>query len=303
MNFRKTWHRNYNAAPLLLWASLASAAPEPRVALAAPRNFGYTLGDIVEQVLAVTVPETYTLETGFLPKPGALDEALEVRGADWEVDKHDGEAVYRIRIAYQVFKGARAAETVAIPALPLHFQGSPPMAARIPEWEFTVNPLIPPEMADEQVAIKDELPPAPISTSPHLFRLLACLAGASAVLGWLAWRRFGRIHRNRPFARAYRELKSQLRGTVSPEAYRAAARLLHRALDETAGHALFAKEVGRFCENRPGFAELREELAGFFVLSQRLFFTSPETPVPPDYPAGRLADLCRRCASAERRQA
>jgi mxaA protein len=295
-------HAAIPAAILLLWSALASAAPEPRVELSAPRDFGYVMGDIIEHTVTVAVPEAYALESGFLPQPGALDEGLDVRAVDWDALRENGEIRYRIRIAYQLFKGVRTAEKALVPALPLRFRGAELPEAKIPAWEFTITPLIPPQLADESVAIREGLPPEPLAATLHERQLLIYLTGVLAVLGYLAWRRIGRTRRNQPFARAHRELKKRLRGPVSPDTYRAAAKLLHRALDETAGRTLFAEQVGRFCESRPAFAELREDLAGFFNLSQRLFFTSPNTPIPPDYPAARLEDLCRRCVAAERRR-
>jgi mxaA protein len=289
----------------LLWTGLASSAPAPRVELHAPRDFGYTMGDIVEQEIAIDAPAGYALETGLLPKPGALTESLEVRAADWDARRRDGATAYRVTLAYQVFKGVRAAETAQVPALPLRFHGPAPLETQVPAWEFTVAPLIPPQLADAAVVIRDELPPAPLPTAPHAARLLACLAGLLALLGHLAWRRFGAGHRDLPFARAQRELRRLLRASASasPDAHRAAARRLHQALNETAGHILFAEQIGGFCQRQPKFAGLREDLAGFFALSRRLFFTAPEAPAPLDYPPARLLELCRRCAAVERRRA
>jgi mxaA protein len=286
---------------LLLTTFALPAAPEPHVELSAPRDYGFFLGDLIEHTLTVTVPESYTLETGFLPKPGTLDEWLEVRSVNWDEHRANGEARYRIRVIYQLFKGVHSPEKAVVPALPLRFAGAEPLEAKAPAWEFTVTPLIPPQLEDENVAIRDSLPPAPVAMAPHRHRLLAYLAGALAVLGYLAWQKLGWTRYARPFARTRRELRKLLRSPASPESFRAAVKLLHRALDETAGGTLFAGQVDRFCASEPAFAEVREELTEFFALSQRLFFTAPEAPVPPDYPAARLEDLCRRCAAAERR--
>jgi mxaA protein len=294
-------HSVLPATLLLLFSPFASAVPPPRVELSAPRDYGYVMGDLIEHTLTATVPESYTLETGFLPKPGALDEWLEVRSVNWDENRANGETRYRIRVIYQLFKGVRSPEKAVVPALPLRFAGAEPLEAKAPAWEFTVTPLIPPQLADENVAIRGSLPPAPVAAAPHRHRLLAYLAGALSLCGGLAWQKWGRTHRARPFARARRELKKLLRSPASPERFRAAVKLLHRALDETAGGTLFAGQVDRFCASRPAFAEIREELAGFFALSRRLFFTAPEVAVPSDYPAERLENLCRRCAAAERR--
>lgn len=286
---------------LLAWPPLATAAlSEPHVELAAPRDYGYTMGDLIEHTLSVTVPKPYALETSFLPQPGVLDEWLEVRSVDWQAEPEEGAIRYRIRIIYQLFKGVRSLESAAVPALPLRLSGPEPLEIKAPEWPFTVTPLIPQNQPDEAVAIREISPPAFLPTEAHWRRLWAFLTGATLAAAWLIWRKLAGSHGSQPFHRARRELKAWLRGPASPENYRAAARILHQALDETAGHTVFAGELNGFCTERPAFAELREELADFFGLSERLFFTAPDAPVPTDYPATRFAELCRRCAAAER---
>lgn len=259
------------------------------------------MGDTVEHTIKLTVPAAYILETGFLPRPGAVEDWLEIRSVASDRDFSDGEARYRIRVVYQLFKGVRNPEKALVPELPIRFAGPEPLEVKAPAWEFTIVPLIPPDSSDEQVAIRPALPPESAATAPHRQRLGMYLAGALITGGWLAWRRLGGKGRARPFARTRRELKQRLRGPASPETFRAAATLIHRALDETAGGTLFAEQLDRFCASHPAFADLREELSGFFALSRRLFYTAPEAPVPADYPAARLEALCRRCAAAERR--
>jgi len=288
----------------LLCAGSALAGPgpaTPRLQVQPPRDFGYAMGDILEQTFTVSVPAGYALETGYLPQTGALDEYLEVRGSKWHLEQRDDTSVYQVRVAYQIFKGVRAIETATVPALPLRFQGPGPLTATLPEWRFTVAPLIAPDLADEQVTTREAQPPVALPTRPHATRLVGYLGLGAALFGLMAWRRHG--SRPHPFARAYRELRRQTWRGATPESYRAAVQRLHQALNETAGHSLFAEQLGGFCAAHPAFAELREELAGFFRLSRRVFFAAPDAPLPPDYPAARLQALCRRCAQAERRQA
>jgi mxaA protein len=287
------------AVLLTTLATAASAAPEPRLELSAPRNFGYVMGDTVEHDIRVTVPAGHALETGFLPRPGTLGEWLTVRAVTWDETRADGETRYRIRVAYQIYKGVRDTEQATIPPLPLRFSGPEPLEIRTPEWAFTMVPLIPPKTPDEAVVLRAARPPEPLETEPHRQRLLVGFGGLVLGLGLLAWRRMGGPIRNRPFARARRELRRLARGTLTPETGRAAARLFHRALDQTAGQAVFAGQLDGFVAARPAYAGLRDDLARFFEFSHRLFFTDAE----PDWPSGWLEDLCRRCAAAERKSA
>ncbi|CAL1239071.1 hypothetical protein [Candidatus Methylocalor cossyra] len=287
------------AAALALWSTAAYPAPSLRVELAAPRDYGYLIGDLIVHRLTVELPAAYRLEPGFLPRPGAVNDWLEIRSVAWDRTDEGDAARYRIRVTYQVFKGVRSPERATVPALPLRFTGPEPLTLTAPEWSFSLAPLIAPETGDEAVAIRAPRAPEPASTLPQQRRLGGFLAGALVLGAWLLRGRLGWSRRPQPFHRAYRELRRLLRGPASPETYRTAAKLLHRALDETAGYTVFAGQLDRFCQQRPAFAALRAELAEFFAFSQRLFFTATATPA--DYPPPRLEALCRRCAAAERR--
>lgn len=305
MAFLESISKSIHPATILVLLLLASpsalvALPEPRLDVSAPRDYGYTMGDLIEHTLSVTVPQPYALEASFLPQPGVLDEWLEVHSVDWQAEPEEGATRYRIHIAYQLFKGVRSVETAAVPALPLRFSGPEPLEIKVPEWPFTVTPLIPPNQPDETVIIRAELPPESLAVEGHWHRLWGCLSGAALLAGGLGWRAWGGSGQPRPFQRARRALKPWLRGPASPESYRAIAKTLHQAFDETAGRTLFAEELDGFCVERPAFADLRDDLAEFFGLSERLFFTAPDAPIPVDYPATRFAELCRRCAVAER---
>jgi len=303
---RPRFKLNFGLALLLAPALACSAESMPRVEPSASRNFGYVIGDPVDYDVLITVPEGYTLETEHLPKPGALDEWLDIRAVGWTRTDENDMARYRLRLTYQVFKGIRQPEKLTVPALPIRFRGQVPLEAQTPPWEIAIAPLIPPDLADEKVEIRPSVAPEPLPARPHGLKLIAYLAGTLAVLPLLAWRH-GRLpfftNAAPPFTRALRDLRKLSRKPADAEIYQAAVKLLHRALDDTAGFRLFAGELETFLTDRPAFAELREELHRFFALSRRVFFTVPDAPVPADYPLTRLETLCRRCAAAERRRA
>jgi len=286
-------------------ALTCSADLTPRIEPSAPRNFGYVIGDPVDYDVLITVPEGYALETEYLPKPGALSEWLDIRAVSWLKIANEHGAQYRLRLTYQVFKGIRQPEKLSIPALPIRFQGPAPLETQTPPWELMIAPIIPPDVADDKVEIRESVAPEPLPGQPHRLRLIAYLAGTLAVLPLLAWR-YGKLpfftRVAPPFARTLRDLKKLGRKPVDADAYRTAVKLLHRALDDTAGFRLFAGELETFLASRPTFAELRDELDRFFALSRTVFFTAPDAPMPADYPLTRLETLCRRCVAAERRR-
>jgi mxaA protein len=293
-------HAALAATLFLIRLPVSAAPPEPRVELAAPRDFGYVMGDLIEHRISVSVPEGYALETEFLPRPGAVADWLDIRGIEWE---RSGTG-YRLRVTYQVLKGVKDPERLAIPPLPIRFRGADTLEAEAPGWEFVLSPIIPPKLPDEQVTVRAGFPPPTPPIAAHRLRLAAFAAGALAVALHLAGH-YGfppfSIRSGRPFARTRNELKRLAKKRPDPEVYRHALRAMHRALDETAGRTLLATHLDGFLQIRPAFVELRGDLERFFGLSQRVFFAAPHQPVPAEYPLGWLETLCRRCAMAERK--
>lgn len=291
------------AAWLLAWALPSAAAVEPAVEFFAPRDSRYVMGDLIEHSVAVTLPRGYVLEGEFLPKPGAINDWLDVQRVDWGKENQGSEVRYRVRIGYRVFKGVRSAEKLAIPPLPLRFRGANLVEAQAPEWSFVLNPIIPANTPDNQVKVRDGLPAPAIELGPHRMRLAALLVGAVAVLIHLA-RRYQVLallfRQKGPFERAHRQLLKLARRSSDPVVYRQAFRAMHRALDETAGQTLLTGHLERFFRSHPSFAELRGELELFFARSQRLFFAVPTAPPPADYPFERLEALCVQCELLEK---
>lgn len=293
-------------SPLVLAAVLSTAVaaePDIRAELSAPRDFGYVMGDLIEHSIEVSVPKGYVLETEFLPKPGAFDEWLDVRAVDWREDRNGDTGRYRIRVTYHLFKGVRNSEKAGIPPLPIRFRGPQPLEVKAPAWEFTVIPIIPPQLDDERIGLRGPLPAPLAPTQEHRARLFGYGGGMLAAGAVLVWLRHARMRHAAPFARALVDVKALLHGAPGPDRYRDAVRRLHRALDETAGHTVFADQVDAFLARHPAFSGLRDELAHFFALSQCLFFLEPAAAPPPEYPARRLQDFCRRGAEMERRWA
>jgi mxaA protein len=289
---------------LLALLTACSSAPDgtfsPEVRLAAPRDYGYVMGDVIEHALSLDVADTYPLDTAALPQPGALNEWLAIRDLRWEAHHAGSRNRYRIQIAYQIFKGVRAPETVVIPPLPLRLIGPSPREIQSPAWPFTLVPVIPPELPNEQIEVRAPLPPETLSTAQAWRGLMTWSGVAALALALLGLRMFLKSRRSRPFAQACRRM-DKTRHNANPETLLHSARLLHRAFDQTFGETLFAGDIERFCLAHPTFAPLQDQLVKFFALSQTLFF---ETGVPLgdiDPPGHWLADLGRRCAIAERK--
>lgn len=295
------------AAAFLLLACSAPQAEEAVRSLSVQpaRDYGIVLGEVLRSEIRVAVAKGFSLETAALPQAGsAVDDVLELRELAWDRQDQAEATVYTLRLAYQVFKGVRTAESVEVPALPLRFgRGAEVAEAQAPAWRFTLNPLIPAQTPDEAVAVRPGLPPPPLVPDKHAAWLLACLAGLGGLGVWQA-RALGLppFHRHAPpFARALVGLRRLgRRQALDGGAWRQALRLVHRALDETAGRVVTGGQLERFLLEQPQFAGLRAELRQFFAVSEALFFADRSLP-PEDYAWGRLEALCRQLASAGRR--
>jgi len=281
-------------------AAHGQSAALPRVELQVDRDFGYTIGSIIEQRLIVDLPRGASLEADTLPTPGPVNEWLDLRAIRWQ-ERTDQR--WELAVAYLVLKGVRNPEPASIPPLVLGLrQGTATAQLQTPEWPFTLMPVIPPAIPDEKVAIRGPLPAPSFSLRTQAVAMAACLLGAAAGaavaavrLGLLPW-----FRENRPFARTFREVRKLSRRAKEETGYAAALQLVHQAIDETLGCAVFPALIGEFFARKPAFLSLRTEFESFFLSSQRYFF---DTGIPDralDERWRELEDFCRCCAKAER---
>lgn len=270
---------------MLVWALIVlsflpgtafAASPLHVEDLTPPRTFGIVMGDILEQKFSVRLSSGYQLDFASLPQVGSsLNDFLEVCGAAWSEEPGKFEVLYHIRLSYQVFKGVRSPETLEVPALPLRaMRGNEMLEGTLPSWQFTLSPIIPPGMADENVALAGDLPLPSIASESDAYLLsflVVNLLGLGLYAAWcLQWPPFRR--RVQPFRKALNTLRLLAKEPATPETSQRALRLVHSALDQTAGYVVFNGQFERFLVEYPQYVPLRAELGDFFTLSSRMFF-------------------------------
>lgn len=294
-------------ASLGVMALLAGCGPAtdpastPSISLAAPRDFGYALGDLIDHTVSIELPDGARLDPGALPQPGPVNEWLNLRDSRWDIASSNGHERLRLHLVYQVFKGVRTPEETVIPPLTLRLTGNPPRELHTPAWPFTLAPVIPPDLADADVELREPAEAETVPTAPLFRQLLLWLTGASGAGLLFGLRRLLRNRRTRPFATAARQMQAALSGRYDAEALRDACKILHRAFDHTFGETLFAGQIERFCAAHPVFTPLEDRLSAFFVLSRHLFFDPDQSGAADPTSRDWLADLSRRCAAAERK--
>ena len=267
-----------------------------------PRAFGYHVGDLIVRDVELDIPSPLKLDPESLPRSGVHGKALELLRLDTRPALFGART--QLALHYQVMLSPPEVRTLEMPAFRLRFSGGERVQElRIEAWPVTVSPLVPVEVSARQGLgdlRPDALPPLADEASPRqrlMFdgaaAVLALLVLAHAYFGipWLA-------SQQRPFAKAWRALRS-LPASPSSEQAQAALARLHEALNQSAGQVLFESGIGGFVQREPRFAPLAGELRQFFERSRSVFFTgAAATPSPLD---GRwLQALARRLQQAER---
>ncbi len=292
---------------VLLGSSLAAQAQVRSVELLTPRLFGHFIGDVLRDEVDVRVDDGVELVAASVPQPGPLNQWLELTSSRFEVARDDGAKLYRFYFAYQTFYPALDARQLEVPGFTLSFQsGDHLYPAQVPGWSFGISPLreiLPPAKASGgQYMQPDALPRLYDLRRDSLvaFALLAAALAALVLLAYhLAWWPFG-ARASRPFTEAARRIRRSLAAPEPGRAYREALVILHRAVDATAGHAVFSEDLPAFLSQHPTFARLSEEFTRFFAGSQSAFFGENQTAAIAAFSPAELRKFSDQLAAAER---
>jgi len=281
-------------------ADLAVAQALPDAVPDRPRAYGYSVGDVVQRRVQLQLPPGWSLDLDALPRSRRPGQPIELRNARLE-----GE---RLLLDYQVFLAPTEVRTLEMPPLLLRFVGPERVQGaqgvqgnqgnqeaggaegaarglrevrevRVDAWPLTVAPLVPVEVSPREGlgAMRPDLPAEAIDTTPRQQRLLVLAALLLAVGAALAHLHLGLPwwgRRQRPFAQAWRQLRSWPERAHAEQA-RAAMKLMHDALNRSAGQVLFAGGVAAFVDRQPRFKPLQPVLCEFFERSQATFFATP----------------------------
>lgn len=275
------------AAALTVPSPVAAAVYAARID--GPRSFGYTIGDVMTErvLLAAAGRDVGDVEP---PASGRVDLWLERRPARVETDR--GGRRWLV-LDYQIANAPRSLQRIALPALSLRTGRGDVLQAGA--WPISVGPIVPDTTAapagvgaasgdNETAAVSGAAPamqpdrgPPSIPLAPIVRRFgfaLACLLLTLA--GWLAWW-VGRNRRDAarlPFARGW----LQMRALCAPGAVTQADgawRIIHRALNETAGQVIHMRSLSALFACAPWLLPMRPELERFYARSNARFFEVP----------------------------
>lgn len=261
--------------------------PGTHVQLAAPRPFGYRIGDTLQVAGVIGVPAGFELE-GNPVTDGGLPEWLEMRDQFWEVRDQGNGRAYRFRLVFQLFYAPDSVTRLTVPERRVTFreaESGERLEAVLPELAFTISPIT---RGTGPIAA-DYVVPAP---SPRPLRLAG---GALAVLLTLlglgvALRRPRQPDRFRAAHRRIERARDCAEGTL----------VLHRALEEEVGGAVFRADLDRLAQRWPAAETVRDDLRRFFELSETLFYEDDRRQMPEDC-LDWLRELSRQLMALEHR--
>lgn len=292
---------------LLAWPVLSPAQAILANDIIEPRTFGYVVGDKIRRELQLSVDSDYRLDEASLPRAGRLDRWLELAAPEVRAASIEDGRRYDIVLTYQIFNAPRTLETVTIPQQDLRLIGrTHALTTFIPALSVTVAPVTSDVGAEQlsDLSLQPDRPPAPLPVRTRQARLLWTSTALGALLLFAAWRHGLRAllaRRKLPFARAARELKRLQPASGGSGEYAAMLKIVHEALNETAGHAVFAHDFDDFLAAHPEFAGVRADFDRLFAASNRVFFAARAGGVPSDDASVALLRLCRLCSRIERR--
>ncbi len=284
-------------AAFVLVGSFGFASAQPiAVNPQPPRTFGYSIGDRVERVVEIELGAPWTLARASLPTPGRQNAWFDLaEAATLDTPTPTGRHV-TLRLTYQLLNSPTQPTVLRLPRVGLRFEGGPaPVERDVAPADIFAAPLIPAAAANSTLDTPraDRKPvPVPIDALRERMTLYA-FAAAAVLLVMLVARQFALRKRAGPFVRACRELRRMAHAPAHGDAG-AAMRVVHRALDETAGHAVFLDNVETLFAITQR-APLRERTLAFLERSRQQFFAG--TGEPPS--VNELRDFARAWRALE----
>jgi mxaA protein len=263
------------ALALALFIVPSLSHPQPiTITPVPPRAFGYSIGDRIERRIDIELGAPWSLASASLPNPGRQNTWFELAEIAIQTDTAPAGQRIELKLVYQLLNSPPQPTVLLLPRVPLRFEGSgAPVERDVAPAEVFAAPLLPEAAAGSTLdAARADRKPVPLAVDVLQERLAAYALGAAAVLLWMfVAHQIAQRRRAGPFVRACRELRRLGFSARGTDPSGAAMRVVHRALDETAGHAVFLDNVDTLFA-QPHRAPLRERTRGFLHRSRQTFF-------------------------------
>jgi len=243
---------------------------------------GYTVGDVIEREVTLTIKAPYKLIDTSLPIPGYEKRyrgqliGIELKSINHVKKESKKQTVHHIKLAYQVFTNNVVAKNAALGPEYLNLINTTDkkelVKYRVPSLTIAISPIA----IFGQVKVENNMSPllGPLlmtddkemqAMKVSLAAIALSLIGLLYILGKSAWLpRMGGA-----FAKAYRAVRKT--GNTD-EGIKQAISTIHQGLNTTAGMSVFSDNLSAFLHNHPDFYPIRTEIEEFFGLSRRIYF-------------------------------
>lgn len=272
---------------------------------------GYTVGDIIEREVILTIKTPYKLVDTSLPITGYEKRykgqliGIELKSIANEKKESKDKSVHHIKLAYQVFTNNVVAKPASLGPEYLSLINTSNtkelVKYRVPSLNIAVSPIA----VFGQVKIENNmspfLGPLPLSDSKEkqtlkisLAAIVVSLIGLLYILGKHAWLpRMGGA-----FAKSFRTVRKT---ADNAEGLKQAVSALHLALNTTAGMSIFNDNLDAFLHQHPNFKPVKAEIQEFLNLSRHVYFEPSFKPSSIQHNAHQwLIQFARHCRDCER---
>ena len=271
---------------------------------------GYTVGDVIEREVILTIKAPYALIETSLPITGYEKRykgqviGIELKNVSHTKEVNDDSTTFDIKLAYQVFTNNVVAKNAALGPEYLNLINTKDskdlVKYRIPSLDIAISPIA----IFGQIKIENNMSgfrgPLLLSDTNEKRRLKVSviflaisLLGLLYILGMRAWLpRMGGA-----FAKAYRTTR---KSPNTPEGLKLAVSKVHESLNTTATMSVFSTNLDEFLTKKPNFAPMKVEIEKFFSLSRHVYFEPNAAHSVGNEPLNWLRGFTRRCRDCER---
>lgn len=292
---------------MVLMLSLACSplmAAVRSVDIKSPRDFGYVIGDVLTQRVSIVLDSPWTLDQRSVPKSDELNiwvhrEVSPVRVRPVRDGKH-----FELDLKYQIFNVSDKPQRIVIPVHGLAVRNGQEMVRIfIPEKILTVSPVTRDGSNQSINYIKIQPPVLPLpmdEVQPFRMMWLSLLLVVASVLMLLyIWIGLPLLQRaNGPFAKALRQLRAMPVSLSNESSYRLALRVVHKAMNATAGKSLVTADLPGFLAEFKGFKARSDILQDIYEASDQQFFNREGFNSPLNIT--ELRDFCKFGRDVER---
>ncbi|PPC88560.1 MAG: hypothetical protein CTY37_00720 [Methylotenera sp.] len=251
---------------LLIIGMQSAAAAEPKVVVNM-RDSGYTMGDLMEMQVHITLPKNQHLDPDSLPLEGRVKPWLDLRKLSMQANDEK----IKLSFTWQLFATVEIAQALKLPEIVLKtlpIQGKAQVIT-IPAQAFQYSPVFAYPIGKHQR--RADLPPikfdekTPLSIALASFTLAILLgllwAWTQDLLAWLP-------HKPGPLTQLARQLKRQQLQTLQTQDLQH----IHAALNATAGVTLYPNNLVVLFEKASYLLPQQLAISQFFNASWQQFY-------------------------------